>query len=229
MTGMYSKFSFIAVLLALAPGTNALADDAGGAYLGADFGRARNGYDTNFIDRQVATAAANADQTVSYSAQSTQRMSYAWSGHVGYLFNPSVGIEAGFLHLGEIRYVAVGELASALGNRALSTRTEVTSHGPTLSAIYRLPLTENFAFDIRLGDYFGKTSLDYTITVDSKDSSVAVSKSASSLLLGAGASYTLAGHWSGRLAYLRVHNTGDGATNGRFSVNLFTAGLSYTF
>jgi opacity protein-like surface antigen len=49
------------------------------------------------------------------------------------------------------------------------------------------------------------------------------------LLAGAGASFTVAGHWSGRLAYLRVQNTGDNATTGRFSVNLLTAGLSYTF
>jgi opacity protein-like surface antigen len=47
-------------------------------------------------------------------------------------------------------------------------------------------------------------------------------------LAGLGASYTVAGHWSVRIDYLRFNKTGDTEV-GKFSVNLASAGVSYTF
>jgi opacity protein-like surface antigen len=212
--------------LARAP---AWADDAGGVYLGANFGRARSSYATGLIDSELSSEAASAGDTVSYRARSTQRLSDVWAVDVGYLFTPYLGIEAGFLHLGEIRYQVVGTLTGSAASAALASSTEVTSHGPAVSAVLRLPLTEALAFDLRIGDYFGKATLDNTVTVDSSNSFVALSKTGSSLLTGVGVAYTFAGHWSGRLDYLRVNKTGDADTTRRFSVNVATAGISYTF
>jgi opacity protein-like surface antigen len=48
-------------------------------------------------------------------------------------------------------------------------------------------------------------------------------------LAGVGASYTIGGHVSIRLDYLRINKTGSDDTIGKFSVNLATAGVSYTF
>jgi opacity protein-like surface antigen len=48
-------------------------------------------------------------------------------------------------------------------------------------------------------------------------------------LAGVGASYTVAGHFSVRLDYLRVNKTGDENSVGKFTVNAATAGVSYTF
>jgi opacity protein-like surface antigen len=207
----------------------ARADDAGGLYLGGNFGRARNAYDTGFIDSQIASEAASAGDTVSYTAKSRQRMSDVWSLDVGYLFTPYLGIEAGFLHLGEIRYQAVGAVVNGSASAALGSSVEVTSHGPVLSAVLRMPLTEALAFDLRIGDYFGKSTLDNLVTLDSSSSFVAQSKTGSSLLTGVGVAYTFAGHWSGRLDYLRINKTGDESTIGRFSVNAASVGISYTF
>jgi len=98
-----------------------------------------------------------------------------------------------------------------------------------VSLIGRLPLTESFEADLRVGDYYGKAVLDNQITVGSKGVSLSSSKSNSSLLAGVGGAYTFGGHWSIRLDYLRVNQTGDTNTVGKFSVNLATAGVSYTF
>lgn len=229
MTRTGFGISSTAILLgAAALAQSVPADELSGAYLGGNFGRARNGYDTGFIDAQFASAAAAAGDTVAFTARSTQRMSDAWWADAGYFFTPYVGIDAAFLHIGEVRYVAVGQLTNLFGNHPINTENEVSSHGPALSLILRLPLTESFAADLRLGDYYGKATWDNSVSVGSNSTFTPSSKSESGLLASVGVSYTVAGHVSMRLDYLRVNKTGSD-TVGKFSVNLVTAGVSYTF
>jgi hypothetical protein len=207
----------------------ARADDVGGAYIGGNFGRARNTYDTGFIDSAVAAAVAVDGDTASYRARSIQRMSDVWSADVGYLFNPYVGIEAAFLHLGEMKYWAVGNLNASGGNPFLSTQTEVSSRGPALSLVLRLPISEAFEADLRAGDYYGKTTSNTRVTIGSASEPNSTTKSNSSLLIGVGAAYTIAAHWSLRADLMRVNKAGDDASVGSFSVNYVTLGASYTF
>jgi len=205
------------------------ADDGGGLYLGGNFGRAHNTYDTGFIDSEIASAASADGDTTSYSARSTQRMSDVWWAETGYLFNPYVGLEAAFLHLGQMKYWAVGTITGPIRTDFLSTKTEVSSHGPALSLVLRLPFTEAFEADIRAGDYYAKTTTNTLIAIAANSSPNVASKSGSSLLVGIGAAYTLAGHWSLRADALRVNKAGDDATLGPYSVNLVTVGATYTF
>jgi opacity protein-like surface antigen len=207
----------------------ACADDAGGAYVGGQFGRAHNTYDTGFIDSAVASTATANGETVSYQSRSVQRLSDVWWVDAGYLFNPYVGLEAEFFHLGEVKYESSGTLATSTGNESIDSKTEVTSHGPALSLRLRLPLTESFEADLRVGDYYGKAKADALVTVGSNGGPGSASKSTSSLLVGVGVAYTLAAHWSLRGDVLRVNKTGDDGTTGTFSVNLVTLGASYTF
>jgi opacity protein-like surface antigen len=93
----------------------------------------------------------------------------------------------------------------------------------------RLPLTEAFEADLRLGDYFGKTTYDNYLSVGPNADFVGPSNSGSSLLAGVGAAYNMAGHYSIRLDYLRIEHTGGGDAGAKFDVNLVTAGLSYSF
>ncbi len=225
----FASLSTAMVLCLCACGGKVLAEDLSGAYIGGNFGRARSGYDTGFIDAQVVSAAAAVGDTVDFTDRSIQRMSDAWWADAGYFFTPHIGIDAAFLHIGEMKYVSVGRLVSPFGGQALSTENEVTSHGPALSLVLRLPLTESFAADLRLGDYFGKATWDDRFNVGSNSTYAAASKNASSLLAGVGASYTVGGHVSVRLDLLRINKTGSGDTTGKFSVNLATAGVSYTF
>jgi hypothetical protein len=229
MTRTSLGFLLAAITLGAALDEKVLADDLSGAYLGANFGRARNSYDTGAIDTQIEEIAAGADETVKFTARSVRRLSDAWWVNTGYFFTPYFGMDAAFFHIGEVKYLAVGKLSISGASQSLSTATEVSSRGPALSLIGRLPLTESFEADLRVGDYYGKAVLDNQLTVGSKGVSISSSKSNSSLLAGVGGAYTFGGHWSIRLDYLRVNQTGDTNSVGRFSVNLATAGVSYTF
>lgn len=215
------------VLCGAAP--QVIAVDLSGTYLGGNFGRARTSYDTGFIDSQLNSAANNAGDTLDVTARSIDKMSNVWWADAGYLFTPYIGIDAAFIHLGEIRYLAAATLTSLGGNQSLSTWNEINSRGPALSLLLRLPLTESFAADLRIGDYYGKATWDNSLMVASSSSFASASNSSSSLLAGVGASYIFGGHWSVRLDYLRVNQTGDSNNVGKFSVNVGTVGVSYTF
>jgi len=216
-------------LLTVSLEETAFAEALSGAYLGGNFGRAQNTYDTAFMDDQIKGAAAASGDTVVFTNSSVQKMSDAWWIDAGYLFTPFFGIDAAFFHLGEIKYVATGTVTTSSGNQPITTPNEVTSHGPALSLILRLPLTESFAANLHVGDYLGKATWENTLSSSSKSSTAAQSNTGSSLLAGVGASYTAWGHWSFRLDYLRANHTGSNNTVGTFSVNLATAGVSYTF
>lgn len=210
-------------------GRPAAADGLAGAYLGGNFGRARNTYDTSFIDTELVNEATNGGATVNITARSIARMSDIWWFDAGYFFTPNIGVDAAFFHLGEIRYIAVGSISGSGHSLPLSSTTEVTSHGPALSLVLRLPLTEAFDVSLRLGDYFGKATIEDNVTVGANSDFVALDKRGSSLLVGVGASYSFAGHYSVRMDFLRVNDTGDSGTTGKFSVNMATVGVSYTF
>jgi hypothetical protein len=204
------------------------ADDLDGTYLGANFGRARNTYGTGFIDSQLSSDAAAAGDTLALTRKSTNRLADFWSADAGYLFTPYVGVEAAFLHLGEIKYITVGTITNAGSSESLTSTTEVTSHGPALSLLLRLPIAEALDVDLRVGDYFGKTTFDSNLIVGANSRFTARSKSGSSVLADVGAAYTVAAHYSFRADYLRVQNAGDSST-GKFSVNVLSAGVTYTF
>jgi hypothetical protein len=205
------------------------ADDGSGAYIGGNFGRARNSYDSGFIDSQLQSSAAAGGTTLDLTARSTAKMSDVWSADLGYLFTPYVGLEASFLHLGEIRYIVVGNIAVLGASQTLLSTSEVTSHGPTLALVLRLPLAETFAADLRIGDYFGKATLDNNTSVAAASDFTATTKSSSSLLADLGGAYTIAGHYSVRVDFMRIEKSGDDRSIGKFSVNVLTAGISYTF
>ena len=204
------------------------ADDLDGMYVGANFGRARNTYGTGFIDSQLSSEATAAGDTLTLTRKSTNRLADFWSADAGFLFTPYVGVEAAFLHLGEIKYIVLGSVTNSGSTESLTSTTEVTSHGPALSLLLRLPVAEAFEADLRLGDYFGKTTFGSNLIVGGNSQFTAHSKGGSSVLADVGAAYTLAAHYSFRVDYLRVQNAGDSST-GKFSVNVLAAGVSYTF
>ncbi|MDP8986469.1 MAG: outer membrane beta-barrel protein [Pseudomonadota bacterium] len=217
-----------AAVLHLASAGKAAADALSGAFIGANLGRARNTYNAGLIDSQLAADASSASDTITYSEKSVRRMGGAWWFDTGYFVTGYLGIEASFLHAGEWRYLSTGSVKTSADTRSLTSIVEVISHGPALSLIGRLPLAEAFEVDVRLGDYLGKAILDDYLVVGTASAFAASPKTVSSLLAGIGASYTLAGHCSLRVDYLRVNKTGNHLT-GVFSVNMVTAGLSYTF
>jgi len=229
MKRSHFRYSCAALLIlgaAFAQGAPAV--DFSGLFLGGNYGRAYNGYDTSTIDSAFQSSAASAGDTLSKSSGHVQRGLNAWWFNAGYWFLPNFGVDAAYLHLGSWNYNAVGTLKTLAGNEPITTGAAVTSRGPALSLLARLPLTESFEVDARVGDYYGRTSLNTFFNLNSQYTATPASASSSSLLLGVGGGFTFAGHWCIRVDYLRINQAGTGNT-GKYSVNFPSAGVTYTF
>jgi hypothetical protein len=205
------------------------ADDGSSVYVGANFGRALNTYNTGFLDQEFVSEVTEFGDSLDVTSRSVHRFNDVWWGNAGYFFTPYVALDAAFLHLGEVRYKSVAVLGVDGTASTATTSMEVTSRGPALSLVGRLPLTDWLEADLRIGDYIGKSVFYNRIDLLGQSSIVTSSKTTSSLLAAVGGAYTFLGHWSVRLDYLRVNKTGDSATSGKYSVNLASAGVSFTF
>jgi hypothetical protein len=218
-----------AVLLGLAAlGRTAHADELTGFYIGGNIGRTQIDYDLTRYESQLI-GQASAYGTLAFTSASPHKQSNAWWANAGYMVGPYIGIDASFLHLGELTnrnlgtYTQTGSSASPV----IAT-TALRSSGPALALLVRCPLSESFDLNFRIGDYFAKTSLvngldlnTYTVTPQSNRTS--------SLLLGVGGALTFAGHWSAKLDLLRVNKAGSSSTVGTYNVTLASIGVSYTF
>jgi opacity protein-like surface antigen len=207
---------------------SAPAQDLTGLYFAANAGRSRIGYDNNaYADQQAATAAPFG--TLDWHRYSLQKRANAWWVSAGYLRWHYAGLEASYLHLGELTYRKYGTFTpTGASAESVVATTNLLSRGPALSLVLRAPIAESLDLTLRVGDYYGRTTLENGLKVTRYDVT-RTSTSGSSLLAGAGATYTFDGHWSARLDYLYVSKAGDAATTGRYSVGLVTAGASYTF
>ncbi len=226
------RLSFPCVVLLLSAsmqGSMAKADGVSGLYLGGSFGRAQNEYDTGFLDDRYISSAKSVGDTLRYTSSSVHRTDNAWWANAGYMVWQCFGIDASFVHLGELTHRGTAVLKAPAGDEPVVTTASITSNGPALSLLARLPLAESFDVDLRLGDYYARTSLVSGLDFKSKFTTGGESASASSLLLSVGGAYNFAGHWSLRLDYLRINRAGDGKTVGKYDVNLAAAGVAFTF
>lgn len=208
---------------------SARADGLSGLYLGGDFGRAHNDYDPAYVDNQFQNEVGALGYKLKFNSSSVQRDDNAWWVGSGYMLWTHFGFDAAFLRLGELTGSTSATLQGQTGHLPATISATLASHGPAVSLIARLPLADSLDVDMRIGDYYGKTTLTGTLGVESKSISIQHSSSSSSLLVGIGAAYTLVGHWTIRLDYLRIDQAGNSNSAGTFNVNLAAAGLVYTF
>ena len=209
-------------------GARAYADGPEGIYVGGNIGWSQNSYDTGFVNTLFQNEASSVADTLTINSSSTRRSGSAWWFDAGYWFGASFGIDAGYLHLGDLSYAASATLAPVAVGGPVRLGATLSSEGPALSLVGRLPLTDALELNVRAGDYYGHTSLASDLTFNSIARSQSQSSNSSSLLLGAGVSYTLAEHWSARVDYQRIFRGGDSSV-GRFDAGLATLGASYTF
>lgn len=228
MTRKVLSLIALSLLGAAAPGGLVRADDLSGVYLGVSAGRSQLGYDNARFANEQATLAAPFGR-LDWTNYSLHKRSDAWWLNAGYMRWHYVGIEASYLHLGELTYRTDGSFTpTGAASEAVVATTSVLSRGPALSLVLRVPIAESLDLNFRAGDYYARTTLENGLLV-SKYTVTRTSSSGSSLLLGAGASYVFDGHWSARLDFLHVSGAGDSATTGKYSVGVVTAGASYTF
>lgn len=133
-----------------------------------------------------------------------------------------------YLHCGELYNQVNGTFTSSDGStNSVGAATRVSSKGPTLGMLFQLPLTDSWNVDVRVADYYARTTLT-DILNGASYITMTQSANRSTLLAGLGISYVLAGHWSARLDYLRIQDAGDGAT-GKYNAGILAIGASYTF
>jgi opacity protein-like surface antigen len=146
----------------------------------------------------------------------------------GYWFGEHFGFDAAFLHLGELTYRVAETLKTSTGDEPIDTAATVSSRGPAIALLGRLPLTDALEVDMRVGDYLGKSTRTTRLEFNSIFGTSTQSATKSSLLVGAGGGYTFGEHWTVRVDYILISQAGDTSV-GRFNVDLATAGVTFTF
>jgi opacity protein-like surface antigen len=116
----------------------------------------------------------------------------------GFRFSPYFAIEAAYLDLGSVEYVAQ--------NGNVTVPLNLASQGPAFSVLGTVPLIRPFLLEGRAGIYLGDAKLNADPLWESLLSGVAGSPESSggvdaALLLGAGLVAKLGPHWEVRLAY----------------------------
>jgi opacity protein-like surface antigen len=223
------RLTGILALLALAAfNPPARADGISGLYLGGSGGLAKIEYDNSAYQTQLQNDVAGIG-TLDFTSAALHDRKAAWWANAGYMAWPLVGIDASYLHLGELYNQVNGTAVANDGTtNFVGAATRVSSKGPALGLLFQLPFTEDLDVNLRVADYYARTTLTnilnaatYTTTIQSANRS--------SLLGGLGLSYVLAGHWSARLDYLRVEHAGDSTTTGKYNASILAVGASYTF
>jgi opacity protein-like surface antigen len=220
--------SALSLLALLAFGPAVHADGVSGLYLGGSVGVAKIATDNTAFQTQLQAESLGFG-ALNFTSASLHDRKTAWWANVGYMAWPYVGIDASYLHLGEMYNQVLGNFTPDGGtSTAVGAATRLRSEGPALGLLFKLPVVDNFDIDLRVADYYARStsttifnSTNYVTTVETANRS--------SLLLGLGASYTFAGHWSTRLDYLRVQQAGDSASVGKYTAAMLSVGASYTF
>jgi hypothetical protein len=216
------------VITLMAVARSAFAGDATGLYIGGSFGTARIGADYGKLQSDLENQAEGFG-TLVFTQNWLRDRNTAWWVNTGYMAWPIVGIDASYLHFGEVHNEVDGTYTPTGGtSTGIAAGTHLKSEGPALGVLLRLPMTENFAVNLRLADYYAKTTLTTIIDLNG-NTTTEQSSSRSSLLFTAGASYSFLGHWSAKIDYLRVQHAGDSATVGVYNVDMASVGVSYTF
>ena len=205
----------------------ALADGISGLYLGGSGGLAKIDYDNSAYQTQLQNAVTGFG-TLDFTSASLHDRKTAWWANVGYMAWPYIGIDASYLHLGELYNQVDGSFTGNGGTTtSVGAATRVSSKGPALGLLFRLPLAESLDINLRVADYYARSTLTNILNAASYSTTIQTSNR-STLLAGLGVSYVFLGHWSARLDYLRIEHAGDNTT-GRYNASILAAGASYTF
>jgi opacity protein-like surface antigen len=205
-----------------------LADGVSGLYIGGSGGLAKIDYDNSAYQTQLQNAVAGFG-TLNFTSASLHDRKTAWWANMGYMVWPYLGIDASYLHLGEMYNQVNGTFTANGGtSNSVGAATRVSSKGPALGLLFRLPLAESLDVNLRVADYYARTTLTNILNAASYSTTIQTSNR-STLLAGLGVSYVFLGHWSARLDYLRIEHAGDSNTTGRYNAGILTAGASYTF
>ena len=161
----------------------------------------------------------------SLSGTTQNATSTAYDLHVGYNFNRYVGVEAGYLDLGEYSISATQGSASA--------RAKARASGVTLAALWKLPLNEQWSVFLRTGVLAGSAKTDLSISNPPDSASYSQTNYSGILpVLGVGATYAISKQWEVRAQYQDIGATKVAESAGtriKLKDALWTLGVTYGF
>jgi OmpA-like transmembrane domain len=152
----------------------------------------------------------------------------AWALSAGYRFNRYLGLEAGFLDLGQLKGLVSDHSGATNAQAELSS-----SHkGETLALVGILPFG-NWEAYMKAGVLFADTQIRANGAADAVTIEGTVSSRTTHSLVGAGLGYKLDAHWRAQIGLTGYYDVGSASGNG-ISINgptvrLLTAGISYRF
>jgi opacity protein-like surface antigen len=227
MTRQQAVHGILIFLASCAFNQPARADGIGGLYLGGSAGIAKIATDNSAFQTLLQTQVEGLG-VLEFTSASLHDRKTAWWANAGYMVWPYVGVDLSYLHMGELYNQVNGTFTSHDGTpSSVGAATRLSSKGPALGLLFQLPLTENLDVNLRVADYYARTTLTNILNGTSYLTMVQ-SANRSSFLAGFGVSYVFAGHWSARLDYLRIEDAGD-STTGKYTAAILTAGASYNF
>jgi hypothetical protein len=223
----FPRLALIAACL-VARAHAAQAEDLTGFYIGGNGGLARIHSGQGRYLAQLEGESAGLG-SLHFTHTSFDSNSAAWWADAGFMFAPYAGIEAEYLHLGELSDQVDGTFAATGGSsEPLMARRRLKSDGPALGLLFRLPLVDRVDITLRIADYYSRTTLTNSDSLGADSYSVSSQTvNGSSLLLGLGGAYWFGTRWAVRLDYLRIENAGRSSSVGRFDADTVSAGVSY--
>lgn len=204
-----------------------------GIYVGGGIGQAR--YDDN-IPSQIRDAYRNDTGYSFVSATMLDDTDQAWKLFGGYRFLPWLGVEFGWVDLGEVRsnFVLHSLVPLTNANATINGRYKVA--GPSGTVFGEIDFTDNFSGLLRVGLY--NAQLDYSeggISADNSPHSYSHDDDSTKLTYGLGLNVRVNTSWDVRLDWDRYTDVGrrfalQEDTNGRFEhVDFVSLNLAYRF
>lgn len=137
----------------------------------------------------------------------------AWKIFGGYQFNPNLGVELGYVDLGN--FTANGTVLGA------PVSGSVEAKGFELVGVGSIPFTQQLSGYAKAGAF--RWDVDTSTTVGS------VGDKGTDFTYGLGLKYDFTRNIAGRLEFQRYNNVGETSTTGQSDVNLWTAGVMFKF
>ncbi|HSX59791.1 MAG TPA: outer membrane beta-barrel protein [Tahibacter sp.] len=204
-----------------------------GFFVGGGIGQAR--YDDNLTD-QIRTAYAGDPGYAFVSGRMTDDTDQAWKLFGGYRFLPWLGVEFGWVDLGEVgsNYVLHSQVPATNADAVIDGLYNIA--GPSATVFGELDFNDRTSGLLRVGLYNAQLDYDETGTgADGLDHRFSNSADHTKLTYGLGLNVRVTPNWDVRLDWDRYTNVGrrfdltnDG--NGRFDhIDFVSMNLAYRF
>jgi len=196
-----------------ATSTSAVADESAGYwYGGAQFGQADSDVSSGELTRRLQASGYDVTARLSDTSRT------AWRVHGGYQFSKYLGVEAGYVDLGDVKSTFSGDISDLEG--LLSTANKLhpaSAEGFDLSVVGRYAFGERFSVQARVGALRWDTR---TSTLSEGGQTIRRNDDGIDAVIGLGAAMNFGRNWVLGVDATRYEVSGD-------DINFIAAGLSY--